>query len=303
MVRPELTDRVPGGFGSRIAQLETEYFEVESPTIGGRLGISVSLPSGYDPDWPAIPVVYALDAQWQGGLYEKMHRGLTGPEGMRAVAPFLQVNIGYVDEQIDALALRNRDLVPPGEPMPDFMRDYIGETFASEELAHQFAVLMENPHADRFLDFLEGELHPHIREHYAVGDEGAGVFGFSYGGLFALYASTHARTLTRFGAASPGILVPDSTVFDAYREFAARAGDSGVREQTVLLTLGTGEVFGPLPMYHQLAVENIRFFSLVRSRPVPGYSLTAQIVQGEDHETGCVDAYRLFARTCYPRTA
>jgi len=40
--------------------------------------VSVSLPNGYRPGAGPSPVVYALDAQFHGGLYEKMHRAFSG---------------------------------------------------------------------------------------------------------------------------------------------------------------------------------------------------------------------------------
>ncbi len=299
------TDPVAGGYSGRIAQLALQHFEVESDTIGGRLGVSVSFPDGYDPEGPAIPVVYALDAQWQGGLYEKMHRGLTGPEGLHAVKRFVQVNIGYLDDGIDPLAIRNRDLVPPGEGYPDFMGDYIRENFGpgadggSQELVDQFFEWLDNPHADHFLAFLEGELHPYIAEHYNVTDGEAGVFGFSYGGLFAIYALTAGSTLfTNFGAGSPGILIPDSTIFGRYRDFAADPANAG-RKRHLHMTIGTGEISGAASLMRKMALEDFRFMDLMRSEPVPGVTLTNVIFPGEDHETGCIDAYRSFARTCY----
>ena len=49
------SDPVRGGFSARIAQLELEYFEVESDIIGGKLGFSVSFQEGYDPEGPHYP--------------------------------------------------------------------------------------------------------------------------------------------------------------------------------------------------------------------------------------------------------
>ncbi len=295
------TEPVPGGWSGRIAQLNTEYFEVESDTFGGKLGVSVSFPNGYDPDGPAIPVVYALDSQWHGGIYEKVHLGLTGPEGTRAVQGFVQVNIGYIDDGVDALAVRNRDLVPPGEPVPATMRDFITEMFGSQEgLVEQFFEWLDNPHADHFLPFLEDELHPFIKGRYNVKDEEAGLFGFSYGGLFAIYALTQrSKLFANFGAGSPGILVPDSTIFDLYREFQADPASAG-RSRHLLVTLGDGEISGPHAFYRQLAIEVFRFLDLVATDPVPGVTVTTKIFEIEDHETGTIDAYRSFARTCYP---
>lgn len=300
------TDPVPGGLAGRIVKLDVESFEVQSDTIdGGKLAVSVSFPPAYDPQGPALPVVYALDAQWHAGLYEKIHAGLNGPEGMHEVSPFVQVNIGYIDDGVDPLVTRNRDLLPPGEPYPEYMHDWLTEMFASDgaeentAMVDQYVRWLNNPHADHFLAFLENELHPHIKERYNVNDD-AGLFGFSYGALFAMYALTENSTLfTKFGAGSPGILIPNSTIFDRYRTFAADPANAG-RERHLHITIGTGEIFSPSHLFRQLAIQTFQFIDVVADHPVPGVTLSAKIIEKEDHETGCIDAYRNFARVCYP---
>ena len=47
-------------------------------------------------------------------------------------------------------------------------------------------------------------------------------------------------------------------------------------------------------------IEVLKLLNVMRNEPVEGFELTAKIFEGEDHETGCIDAYRSFARTCYP---
>ncbi|ALJ20859.1 alpha/beta hydrolase [Microbacterium sp. No. 7] len=300
-----ITEPIKGGFSTRVAELSIDYFEIESDIVGARFAVSVSLPStGYGTG--PLPVVYALDAQWHGGGYEKMHDALTKNEAVRPVQPYVQVNVGYtMDEGDEAIGIRNRDLVPAGESFPDGFADYLrdhlgrdGEPAPADKLERFFAY-MADARADDFLAFLETELHPVVAERYEVRSEDAGLFGFSYGGLFALHALTAGSTLfSRFGAGSPGILVEESTIFAAYEEFAARNGGSE-RARRLHITVADNEMFGPIRLYRLLGIETARFYHLVCEKPVPGLETTIEVIRGEDHESGTLDAYRSFIRTCY----
>ncbi|MFT4229183.1 MAG: alpha/beta hydrolase-fold protein [Microbacterium sp.] len=299
------TEPVKGGYASRIAELKTEYFEIDSDIVGGRFAVSVSLPAaGYGNE--SLPVVYTLDSQWHGGGYEKLHDALTKPEAARKVQPYVQVNIGYTIEDGDeAIGIRNRDLVLNGEGYPagfaEYLADHLGRdgVQASPEKLERFFGYLSHARPDRFLAFLETELHPLIAARYDVKSEDAGVFGFSYGGLFALYALVADSALfTRFGAGSPGILVENSNIFPAYEEFAART-DRRDHERRLHITVADNEMFGPIKLYRLLGIETARFYDLVCSQPVPGLDVTTEVILGEDHESGTFDAYRSFIRTCY----
>ena len=80
--------------------------------------------------------------------------GVLRRSGRHADAPFVQVNVGYpLDSGIDPLIVRNRDLVPAGEPLPptlvEFMRLH-AETLGAGQVDRFFDVLGA-PRADRFL--------------------------------------------------------------------------------------------------------------------------------------------------------
>lgn len=293
-----------GGFSTRIAELDLKYFEIDSDIVGSRFAVSVSQPARTT-DGAPLPVVYALDSQWHGAGYEKTHSALTKVESTRPVQPYVQVSIGYpLGDDVDPIALRNRDLVPQGEPHPEGFAEYIrhhiggdGEPVSDEKFAEFFAQL-SNARADRFLAFIEQELHPVIVRDFGVTGEDAGIFGFSYGGLFALYALTQSSLFTRFGAGSPGILVPESKIFDLYREFAARSADAE-REVKAHISVAEREIFGPVQTYRRLGIQTARFYDLLCEEPVPGLRVTTDLIVGEDHESGAIDAYRSFIRACY----
>ncbi|MDF6016915.1 hypothetical protein LWJ43_32665 [Streptomyces sp. JH34] len=58
-----------------------------------------------------------------------------------------------------------------------------------------------------FLNFLTDDLHPRIERDYGTAPGGHGLFGYSYGGLFSLYAwLTKSTFFESIGAGSPGIV-------------------------------------------------------------------------------------------------
>lgn len=299
------TEFMPGGFSTKVVELNLESFQIESEKTGGRYNISVSLPDGADKLGP-LPVVYALDAQWHGGGYEKAHNGLMKGESLWPAGPFIQVNIGYTMEDGDlAIALRNHDLVPPGDAFPEGFREYLSEhlgsagELASDEKLDFFFKILDDPRADLFLSFLEDDLHPLIKARYHVSDEDAGIYGFSYGGLFALYALVTQSTLfTRFGASSAGLLTPNSAVFTLYQELAST--DISGRQRHVHFTIGGGEAWGRVSLYRKMTIEILKLHNEMLDHPVDGLKVTSHYIEGEDHETGIIESYKSFARACYP---
>ncbi|MFT4306769.1 MAG: alpha/beta hydrolase-fold protein [Microbacterium sp.] len=298
-----IPDRTPGGFSNRLSDLELEYFEIDSERVGDRFALSVSLPNGHAEAEGPLPVVYALDAQFHGGLYEKLHRAFSGAEAAVRMLPFVQVNVGYpTDTGVDPLITRNRDLVPPNEPVPEVLREFMqlhADAGLGDEGVETFFAMLENTHADRFLGFLEEELHPQIVDAYGVHEKDAGLFGFSYGGLFAIYALVSGGDIfSRFGAASPGLMGDEASMFGAYREFA-RSQDGTARERGLHLTIGGAEMWGPHRLLREMGIQTARFYDLTQNVPTPNLSVTADYFAGEDHETGAVDAYRSFVRRFY----
>lgn len=126
--------------------------------------------------------------------------GLTAPlivtqaDPYLTVAPYIQVSVGYAGEEAANWArLRNRDLVPPGEPVGDEMMATLAAARDSGAMTQEYvdAYLEElaDTHGDVFLDFLTNELHPRLySSELRVSESGHGLFGYSYG---AFSPSTH----------------------------------------------------------------------------------------------------------------
>src|SRR5690606_8148172 len=131
------------------------------------------------------------------------------------IAPYIQVSIGYTGEEAAAWAtIRNRDLVPPGEPIGDEILTTLTTALDAGAMTQQqvdtYLAELRETHADAFLDFLTDELHPHLQSKLRVSESGHGLFGYSYGGLFALYTWLRETGLfASIGAGSPGVAGPN----------------------------------------------------------------------------------------------
>ena len=284
---------------------ETRYFELDSEAVGDRFGIWVTLPPGYRPG-ATFPVVYVLDGNTCATVAAAAFHLLLG-DHLRPMRRFVQVGIGYPDDDVgDRWIRRNRDFLPPGEPYPDFMERHIrGKAYASvlgEKRIEVFLDQARNGRADRFLDFIETELHPRIVSAYAVDSSSVGLFGHSQGGLLALFALVCGRTLFRtIGAASPAISTDDSEIFRLYRLLAGQRTMSTDFVTRLHMVVNDLEMTGDIAPYRALGRGFLRFVDTVRSMPLAGLDMTTEVIVGETHFSGVFDAYRSFLRHCYAK--
>lgn len=270
---------------------DTDYFEI-SAASGHRYGVWVTTPAGYADATDPLPLVYVMDGNFAVGLTAPLI--VTQSDPYLSVAPYIQVSVGYAgDEAAQWATLRNRDLVPPGEPVADEMVAVLAAARDSGAMTqeHMDAYLAElaDTHADDFLDFLTQELHPHLQQTYRVADSGHGVFGYSYGGLFVLYAWLRgATTFTSFGAGSPGVAGPGSQVFS----LAEKLGDE---VPPLHVTLNEAEVMGAIPIYRAIA-QNV----LALLEQLPAGPITKAMLHGT-HVTGLQASFLSYLTTCHAR--
>ena len=187
---------------------DTEYFEITAKS-GHTYGVWVTTPPGYADSTDPLPLIYVMDGNWAVGLTAPLI--VTQVDPYLTVAPYIQVSVGYAGEEAAHWArLRNRDLVPPGEPVSD---DMVATLAAARD-----AGAMTQEYVDAYLERAgrhpRGRLPrlPHQRAsprppaELRVSESGHGLFGYSYGGLFALYAWLRdAAPFATFGAGSPGV--------------------------------------------------------------------------------------------------
>lgn len=278
----------------------TDYFEVESAAIGARFAVWVTRPLAYDamPD-ATFPVVYVTDGNLSTAVTAP-YAVLFGADLISPMQPYLQVSIGYAGVGImEANVIRNRDLVPPDEPVPSHVTDAFEAGVAAgaipQEQYEQIMAVLRNPRADEFLAFLENELHTAVSERYRVSDGRHALFGYSYGGLFSLYALLRQSPLfARVGAGSPAIF-GESRVNDLLDELSAQG--ASFDDVSLVLTVNDLELNGPAPMYRQLGESTLAFEEALRAAALPGLTVTSRVVPDESHASGLTASYLTFIRS------
>ncbi|GAA1712569.1 hypothetical protein GCM10009745_70990 [Kribbella yunnanensis] len=271
---------------------DTNYFEMRS-SEGREYGVWVTTPPGYNPETTTAPAVYVLDGNWAVGMTAPLI--VTQMDPMQQVQPYIQVSVGYAGEEAQHWArLRNRDLVPPGEPIAKEFVDAVESALHAGAMTRQqvdaYLAELSDTHGDTFLAFLTSELHPRIERDYGTATSGHGLFGYSYGGLFSLYAwLTRNSLFETIGAGSPGVASGDSEVFTLLEEL----GDEP-RTAKLHVTINDQELVGNLAIYQTSSSNTTRLLHDLSSR---SDSVTSAVLR-ETHVTGLQASFLSYLRTC-----
>ncbi|RKT87039.1 hypothetical protein SAMN05421805_102561 [Saccharopolyspora antimicrobica] len=274
---------------------DTDYFEMRS-SGGHDYGVWVTTPPGYDPATTRAPAVYVLDGNWAVGMTAPLI--VTQADPMQRIQPYIQVSVGYAGEDAQHWdRLRNRDLVPPGEPIAEELIDAVEAGFQAgartREESDAYLAELRDTHADAFLGFLTAELHPRIERDYGTATNGHGLFGYSYGGLFSLYTWLTGSTLFEsIGAGSPGVAGADSQIFAQLQEMGDRQHAAKLH-----VTLNERELLGDLAIYQNIAKNVATVLHRLTSR---GGAVTSAVLR-ETHVTGLQASFLSYLRTCRAR--
>lgn len=239
-----------------------------SEAIGETFQIDIALPgpvlaSSAGP----LPVIYVMDANTVFGIAAQALRFLQNADG---VPRALLVGVGYELEgpsrrRSDYGALRTRDLTP------SFDAGF------QERVAAGASDIGPAGGADRFLDFLVGELRPFIAGLYDTDPHDQALVGSSLGGLFCLHALfSRPGAFQRYVANSPALWWDERRAFAQEAGFAAASRDLPAR---LFLSVGGEETAEPWSMAGDLE----RFAGILAGREYRGLSLTRHVFEGETH--------------------
>jgi len=252
-------------------------FELESKHVGDRFTISV-----FCPDLSRVPmppdqiperlrVLYLTDsdsmfpAAWSAiGL-----SGMVALDLDKPFEPVIVVGVGYgMDDPMRWLRQRARDLTPPGTPLTEEAIQVMGPDVAQG-------------HADRFLRFLEDELDPVIRREFPTTGDRAGLFGHSFGGLFASYALfSRSPSFDRYIIGSPGNVFPEPIVLD----LEERCHAAGRRlDASAYITLGSLERAAAFKGFGYIAETYDTLVARLNDRAYEGFSFTAHEYPDQSH--------------------
>lgn len=277
---------------------DTDYLEVSAKS-GHTYGVWVTTPPGYADGSDPLPLIYVMDGNFAVGQTAPLIVSQADP--YLTIAPYIQVSVGYAgDEAADWARLRNRDLVPPGEPVGDDMVTTLEAARDAGAMSqeHMDAYLHElrDTHADVFLSFLVDELHPQLTSEYRVSESGHGLFGYSYGGLFALYAwLAGGHPFATIGAGSPGVTTPGSQIFGLVDALA----DGEPVSTRLHVTLNEAEVIGPIPIYRGVARNALAVVERLHDMNLSS-AVTVQMLH-DTHVTGIPASFLSYLKACHGR--
>ncbi|BBG02658.1 MULTISPECIES: alpha/beta hydrolase [Pseudonocardia] len=277
---------------------DTEYFELTASS-GHSYGVWVTTPPGYADSTDSLPLIYVLDGNFAVGLTAPLI--VTQADPYLTVAPYIQISVGYAGaEAEDWATIRNRDLVPPGEPVSEVMVSTLTAArdsgAMSQEQVDAYLSELANTRADVFLDFLTDELHPHLQSRLRVSESGHGLFGYSYGGLFALYAWLRdAPLFSTVGAGSPGVTSTESQIFTLIDALPEPDADSTTAR--LHLTLNEVELLGSIPVYRGLAQNMLAVVDRLQDKGRS--SGVSSALLRETHVTGLQASFLDYLKECH----
>ena len=155
---------------------DTEQHVLTSANVGDTFDIFVALPRGYRSSGDAYPVLYLLDANGVFGMTTETLRVL---DFFGEICDVIVVGIGYAGAASfpATMGRRTRDFTPTDEGW--YVATYDEGTGANGNAGEGRAA--------EFLAFLSDELMPFVEQRFRTTDERS-IAGYSFGGLFALYA-------------------------------------------------------------------------------------------------------------------
>jgi uncharacterized protein len=277
------------GFEGLAQQAEVTIPNTERRTIHSRIvnqefNIYVQLPPSYATDSAAIyPVLYVTDANRSFPMVANSSTVLTFPKGN--LPEIIVVGIGYpIRDMADWAAWRTRDLTPTNDTATD---NYWNRTLA-RMTGRRFDV--KSGGASKYLEFIIHELIPFMESNYRVSHKDRGLAGYSYGGLFALYALfTHPQSFGRIFAGSPSVEYDHDNIFNYASDVAANG--KGFKAK-VFLSVGSLEDSSTIAGVKKMS-------TVLRSRYGSNIEISAKVFDGEDHRSCMAAAMMRAFRVLY----
>jgi predicted alpha/beta superfamily hydrolase len=264
----------------------TEFRTFRSQLMNQDFNIYIRLPWNYYTDsTTTYPVMFLTDANRSFPFIADLLNVLTFPN--TDVSDIVLIGIGYkIRNMADWAVWRTRDLTPTNNKGTD---NY-WETMLTKMTGQHYEV--KSGGASKFLEFIIQELIPFIESQYRVSHSDRGLGGYSYGGLFSLYAFfRYPETFTHYFAGSPSIDHDNGSLFKYENEFAFSHKEIKVN---IFMSVGN--------MEDSTTILNIkRMINELDSLNNPGIELQMQIFDGEDHRSCMAAAYTRAFRILYKK--
>ena len=249
----------------------TEVRTIHSNIIGQDYEILISLPKSYSVQDTIYPVIFLLDPYRAFSMVKGYTDVLTSP--YTYIPEVIIVGIGYGGKGSEAMlnwALgRTRDLTPvKSAETEEIYRKRLADVGAPN-------VEVQTGGAALFLDFIKKELFPFIETNYQIDKKARMLSGYSFGGLFAMYALFYEPGLfSKYFIGSPSIHYKDGVTFDYELNYASNHSDL---KADVFISAGELE--------NRTSKNIIRIVDLLSSRNYENLNLKTVIFENENHVT------------------
>ena len=254
-----------------VLQPGVEIRDYHSPIMDQELRLFIKLPLGYEDEEMRYPVLFVLDANQSFPIYATLSMIYEKP--FLSTQRIIVVGIGYQLDSDRTKALtqmtswRTRDLTPVHNPdYEQALQKMIDPMMSGKKLK------IQTGKAERFLNVINEEIIPFIDTHYRALNTERGLAGYSFGGLFTLYALLHTpETFTRYLAGSPSMW---EQLFKYEEDYANHHKDLHAH---LFMSAGGFEedLIGPLN----------QFAKRLNSRGYPNLAVKTQIFDNENHFT------------------
>jgi predicted alpha/beta superfamily hydrolase len=213
-------------------QTQTQTLDLHAPALGRDYRVTLQPPAGGSEPRAAL---FVLD----GNIYQPLMAQMTLLRSMgHEIVPVLVVGIGYPEDDPEAwMSRRTLDLTPcaPSQPRP----------YDSRNPADWGGL-------DRFLDFIDEQVQPRVREAYPLAAAHRVLFGHSLGGLAVTHALLHRPdSYEGWFAVSPSVWWENRMVLDGLAAWSEAArGRPGMPPRVFLATGGLEETAQkPMPRW------------------------------------------------------
>lgn len=251
----------------------TESWVINSETNGRQYQISVALPENYYTSDTSYNVLFAVDANMEFGTVVEAARNIAA---MRSIENLVIVGIGYPVGLgwNNVMPQRSLDLTPS-------IDDEWLQSSNENNRKYNLPLYLGTGDAKGFLNFIAQELIPNIEDNYRVKKNGRGLFGHSFGGLFATYSLLQESSpFERYIIGSPSLWWDDGATFLQEKEFASNNKNLKAK---VFFAVGGLEEVAPEDARFAMVSNLNKLQQILEGRNYEGVQLKSRIIEDEHH--------------------